>query len=387
MDEARENEALGSRLREGQLRLPFDQYQRYRMIADVVELLREDSGSVRLLDVSDGEGVILNFLPKDEITSLDQRGTEGLADFVNGDATSLPFDAEAFDYVISTDVYAHIVPESRERYLSELRRASRKGVLLAAPFDSEVVRGAESVANEFHRSIHLIENVRLKEHAEKGLPSIVATRQFFEGQGDVVHVLPNGYVPHWLAMICLTFYSSKGEVDMQGIMDRVNVFYNEYLYESDNTEPCYRHLLIALRSPVDLDVNAPLFSRRAPGHASESQALFGALSTILPLATEMKRLDTNRAQKEIELEREQAKLRGELARREAQVEDLSRRLAERVSAENSYMVRLQQDQDDLRCQKEDLQDQIEGITSSRAWRFLTVLHKFRLQVAKNFGSG
>jgi len=157
----------------------------------------------------------------------------------------------------------------------------------------------------------------------------------------------------------------------------------------------------SMREPVDLDLDGPLPSRRAPGNASESQILFGALVTILTLATEMKRLSAEPPQKENMLAREQTRLEGALARKEAQVEDLSRRLAERISAENARVVqadrhaaRLQQDYGDLRrekdqlqSQKDQLQSQLEGITSSRAWKLLTVLHKFRLRIAKLLGSG
>ena len=386
MGNARENETNGQRLRGEQLRIPFDKHQTYRMMADIVQLLRRDAGPLRLLAVGRGDGVVSKFLPEDKVTILDQMAADGLAEFLEGEATTLPFDVGAFDYVTSADVYEHIVFESRERYLSELRRTSRKGVLLAAPFDSELVRGTESVANEFHRSVHRTEDLRLQEHAEKGLPSMAATRRFFEAQGDEVYVLPNGYAPHWLAMTCLTYYASKLEDDARGIVDRVNVFYNEFLYESDNTEPCYRHLLVALREPANVDLDGPLSSCRDSGRTSGSQALFGTLCTILPLATEMSRLSNNLAQKERILAREQTKLEGALARKEAQAEDLSRRLAERVSADNSYIVRLQQVSDDLMRQKEQLQSQLDELTSTRAWRFLTVLHKFRLGVTKIFGS-
>jgi O-antigen biosynthesis protein len=111
---------------------------------------------------------------------------------LKGDATALPFEDEAFDFVVSVDVYEHIQAEARDRYLSELRRTARRGALLAVPFDSEVVRDAERLANEFHRAVHLEENVWLREHAENGLPSLEDAKRFFEGHDDAVSVLPNG---------------------------------------------------------------------------------------------------------------------------------------------------------------------------------------------------
>ena len=57
------------------LDLPFDQYQRYRIVADVIERLSEGATPLRILDVCGGEGPILNFLPEDRITILDQSDT------------------------------------------------------------------------------------------------------------------------------------------------------------------------------------------------------------------------------------------------------------------------------------------------------------------------
>ena len=365
--------------RDARLRLPFDQYQRYRIVADAVEVLRGDGGPLRILDVGGGEGVILRFLSGDEVTVLDLPDAEGMTGMVEGDATALPFEDGSFDYVTSVDVYEHIDPGAREKYLSELRRTARRGVLLAAPFDSEMVREAERVANALHRSLHLAENVWLKEHAAHGLPRLEDAREFFEERGDSVSVLPNGYIPHWLAMICLTFYGSKLGGESSGLFDDVTAFYNGFMYELDNTEPCYRYLLVSLREPADADevgLGGLASPRPDPEHASRSCALFGVLPAVLDLNARL-------------VQKERA-----LARKDAQVNDLSRRLAELVRAsevrqmqEKMAAQRRRRDRDDLVRQRDQLQRQIAGITGSRPWRLLTALHKLRLGVGRLLRSG
>jgi O-antigen biosynthesis protein len=334
---------------------PFDQYQRYRIVADALGLLRKDAGSLNILDVGGGEGIILNFLTEDRVTVLDLQDVEGVPGLIRGDATALPFEDGTFDYVVSVDVYEHIEPGVRDRYLSELRRTARRGVLLAAPFDSPMVRAAERVANEFHRSVHRQENVWLKEHAENGLPRLDEAREFFEQRGDAVSVLPNGYVPHWLVMMCLTFYSSKLEDEPRRVFEGVSAFYNEFMYGLDNAQPCYRHLLISLREPADVGLEALISSDPRVGHASEGFALAGMISAMLPMTI--------------------ARKEGELARKEAQVKDLTRRLAEQVRVSEDM---LHPSYENLQRQRDQLREQLEGITGSRAWRLLTVLHKLRL---------
>jgi hypothetical protein len=363
-------------IRDARLRLPFDQYQRYRIVADALEILRGEAGALRILDVGGGEGAILRFLSGDEVTVLDLSDSPGVPGLVKGDATALPFDDESFDYVTSVDVYEHIEPGARERYLSELRRTARRGVLLAAPFDSEMVRAAERVANELHRSLYLAQNVWLGEHAANGLPRLEEAKGFFEERGDSVQVLPNGYIPHWLAMLCLTFYGSKLGGESSDLFDEVNEFYNEFMYELDNAEPSYRHLLVSLRGPAQANLDELASHKQDPEGASRSLAFFSVLPIVLDLNTRL-------AQKE-----------GALARKEAQVNDLSRRLAELVRASDVRHLqgRLEtekqiRDYDNVVRQRDDLQQQLAGITGSRAWWVLTALHKLRVGIGRVLGSG
>ena len=253
---------------------------------------------------------------------------------------------------------------------------------MAAPFDSAAVRDAESIVNEFHRAVHLTENVWLQEHEENGLPRLEDARRFFERHEDTVCALPNGYVPHWLAMMCLTFYGSKLKEEMGRVYDRVNAFYNESVYEMDNAEPCYRYLLVSLKEPVSVDLGDLASPGPDGGGASEDSALFGTLAAVLPLSAEA-------ARSKAELMRRGA----QLARKEAQVDDLSRRLAQQASAENDRVAQVQRraerrvaDQQrsrkDAERQRDELQRQLTAITGSRAWRLLTVVHKLRLAAVR-----
>lgn len=406
-----------------QTKLPFDQYQRYKLVADALGLLREDDGALRILDVGGAEGVILNFLSEDEVTILDQAAAEGVPNFVVGDATALPFEDEAFDYAVSVDVYEHIGDEAREKYLSELRRVVRKGVLMAAPFDSEAVRGTERLANEFHRSVHLQENQWLEEHAENGLPDLSWSRGYFEDLGDRVTVLPNGYLPHWLAMISLTFYSAHLRDGMEDMAERLNEFYNEFMYRFDNAEPSYRHLLISLKEDRAVDfeqLTSPTSGHPAP---TMSAALFSTFSSTLSLAPQLKNLsrqlaerdrqlsqkdrqlsqkdgrltkkedqlsqkdnqlvqkDGQLAQKDVQLAQKEA----QLSQKDAQIKDLSRRLAHHTVPANKIAA-LTQENAGLKQQRNRLKRELDAITNSKAWKVVEKQRNLRISLKSRIGN-
>jgi hypothetical protein len=77
----------GDRLQnlEKQLSLPFDQYQRYKIVTEALDVLREDAGPLKILDVGGGEeGIILRFLPEDDMEILDRVEVKDVPSFVRG---------------------------------------------------------------------------------------------------------------------------------------------------------------------------------------------------------------------------------------------------------------------------------------------------------------
>lgn len=344
---------------ERQLRLPFDQYQRYRLVTDVLERLRGNiSETLRLLDVGGAEGTILNFVDGDEVTILDQIAVEGVPGFVQGDATALPFKDESFDFVTSVDTYEHISPRARGAYLSELRRVSRKGVLLAAPFAGGGVEEAEEVADEFYRALYGHSHGWLEEHEEHGLPELDETRRFYGELGDSVTVIPNGYLPNWLAMICLIFHSMRLEGGLSRAAEKTNLFYNRFLYEYDNAEPCYRYLVAALKEPPPVELGDLASPPANLERAERATALLGSLATTLPLGSELRRLNASMVQRD-----------NLLVQKEVQIQDLSRRLAAQVARTNAQKA--------LQRENRKLRNQLETITNSRSWRAVSMLNRLR----------
>jgi demethylmenaquinone methyltransferase/2-methoxy-6-polyprenyl-1,4-benzoquinol methylase len=102
----------------------------------------------RTLDVACGTGFLTRFL-RGDVVGLD--ASEGMieiarsrmpaAEFVVGDALSLPFADGSFDRVFTGHFYDHLQPGERERFLGEARRVA--GELVVA--DSALREGVEPV--------------------------------------------------------------------------------------------------------------------------------------------------------------------------------------------------------------------------------------------------
>jgi demethylmenaquinone methyltransferase/2-methoxy-6-polyprenyl-1,4-benzoquinol methylase len=89
------------------------------------------------LDVACGTGFLTRHL-RGTVTAVDQSpemvaiATRRLpgARVVQADATALPFAAGAFDHVVTSHFYGHLLPAERARFLAEARRVGRELVVV-----------------------------------------------------------------------------------------------------------------------------------------------------------------------------------------------------------------------------------------------------------------
>jgi ubiquinone/menaquinone biosynthesis C-methylase UbiE len=96
-------------------------------------------GNVKMLDVGGGSGFVGNFFEKkgvnvtvvdfsEEMLKIAKPRVSGV---VLGDGMYLPFKKESFDYVITLNVFQHLLEPERVKFLSELRKVLKKGGILA----------------------------------------------------------------------------------------------------------------------------------------------------------------------------------------------------------------------------------------------------------------
>lgn len=348
------------------LELPFDQYHRYRIIQETIDLLRWKK-PLRILDVGGSPATLTRFLPQDQVIVADRSDQGGLHVFADG--LSLPFRNAEFDVVTSSDVLEHVIPSDRTHFLTELTRVSSEVVILGAPFDDPAVNQAEEVFQEliwarYGKGYHFIE-----EHRRNGLPPLQETGQFLKDHGFQVTVLFNGYVHRWLVALS-TFFLLQWRFHDPKLNARVNAYYNQNFYRADNREPSYRKVLVAARSR---DVSGIRPQICPEPQAPESDKLFHLqiLGLLMQLLTEG--WSTRALASEEELSKEQKavqELVAQVGEKEQEVHRLTTELSARM-AEKEHEVHV------LSARLASREDELQRIHRSLGWRILSRYGKFK----------
>ena len=228
------------------LTLPFDQYQRYKIVADIINKFRKDKQIFKIIEVGAGfEEILKKFLPYDDIYFFDKdlpQEYRQKSNYIMGDFLNVGLD-ETYDFVISIDAYEHIHPNSREKFLTNVIQLSSIATILAAPFDTPGVRENEILANETYKVTHGIEFKWLHEHIQNGLPSLPYTLELIKKSGLGFIVIPNGYLSRWFEMISI-YLLTENIPDFYTTIKELYEFYNKNFYCYDNLAPSYRQVII-----------------------------------------------------------------------------------------------------------------------------------------------
>ncbi|HNT34461.1 MAG TPA: class I SAM-dependent methyltransferase, partial [bacterium] len=230
------------------LRLPCDQYQRHRVVADVVKCLAKQNRT-SVLDVGGGRGTLTLFLPEHQVTPLDRRAYD-VVGHVRSEGERLPFGDASFEIVSSVDVLEHVPASQREGFLCELWRVAKRAVILACPFHDDRVASAERLLADFAVRIRGQENAFLMEHIQNGLPDFAQTQETLETFGASTVAIPNGYFARWFSMMVLRTML-EANLEHYSRLERILAAYNKGYYALDNAEPCYRRVLVACKQQED----------------------------------------------------------------------------------------------------------------------------------------
>ncbi len=241
---------------EALLRLPFDQYGRYRMVQEAVAAAAAALGRERLtiLDVGgfyqDPDGAprlpSQQFLGQHDLTVLDLPPCD-LPGYVQGDGTAMSFADGSFDLVISCDTLEHIPADLRRRFVHELARVARYGVLVICPSYDHRVELAEQVLFAYIQAELHAKHDQLREHREYGLPVPTLVRGWLDEAGCARRDYPSGDLHAWLPMMLAKHYLLRFSQADAVLHYGLDELYNRDYGLDERREPSYRRLYVAAR--------------------------------------------------------------------------------------------------------------------------------------------
>jgi GT2 family glycosyltransferase len=261
----------------------FDQAQRYLVAADLINALRVDKEKLSILEV--GANVHANLdtvLPDDSCTFLDQELDDSVsADprFVTGDATDMDFEDDSFDIVLSLDVFEHIPPSLRQRFLAEKFRVAKSVVILAAPFNFPEVEAAEYECRLFFEKFMGHKHEWLEEHKEEGLPDFGKTVEITESMGKV-YSFSHGNLKYWPELLKSHFCEVKNS-DLGVDFEELNRLYVKYLCLDDYAEQGYRNFIVLLKDPSKNEQISSFLERKSIPSSGVVEPLVAGLISVV----------------------------------------------------------------------------------------------------------
>ncbi|HIF40819.1 MAG TPA: methyltransferase domain-containing protein [Planctomycetes bacterium] len=266
------------------LELPFDQYQRYRLVADILKEVRPKGRKLSILDVGGRTALLRQFLPQDDVTAVDLEMSDepGL---VLGDGSRLPFQDGSFDVVAGFDTLEHVPPARRTAFVDECARVASRWVVLIGPYAAKRVNEAEERLVDFLREKLKTEHRYLNEHRSHGLPSLGEVERTLHKHGLRTACVGQGSLDRWLGLMCLELYLDADPC-LRPVAKRFFRFYNETLYSSDHGGDMYRHALVGAKGEAPLPKQVALDRDPVANPA--------ATRSVLALARELLALDSER---------------------------------------------------------------------------------------------
>jgi hypothetical protein len=241
------------------LAFPFDQYQRYRDVREIVDHIQahQEHKPVTMLDVG-GSPTAWAFLAGYQVVTANLEAAESISLQCNG--TRLPVRDACFDIVVSVDTLEHLKQDERQAFVQGLVRAARSYVIFTGPYANGYNEYVEQTLEVFLSESLGIEHHFLREHIRNGLPSLELCMHWLGQAGVDSIAIPSGYLHHWLPLMIIR-YSLSSLSNGRDLIADLDRLYNLKRYWADHRPPAYRQLVVAAKenAPVPLSEIEELF--------------------------------------------------------------------------------------------------------------------------------
>jgi 2-polyprenyl-3-methyl-5-hydroxy-6-metoxy-1,4-benzoquinol methylase len=116
--------------------IDFNQLIRFNYIASNLKVITKQKNNklkLNILDVGSGLGNLSEHISERQhcsIINVEITAKRKLPNMVVADGSSLPFVSQAFDFVVSCDVFEHVNEKSRSAFIKETLRCCKQGLVL-----------------------------------------------------------------------------------------------------------------------------------------------------------------------------------------------------------------------------------------------------------------
>jgi GT2 family glycosyltransferase/glycosyltransferase involved in cell wall biosynthesis len=250
--------------------VPFDQYQRYEICKRLIdEFAHNTDRKLKVLDIggffigpNNGEPLLpgVEFLPKHDVLVIDTIEAS-VKHYMKSDGRNLPFEDNSFDFVIANDVFEHVPPNDRERFMLEIIRVSKNYVVMNNPYYTPKNALAEKILYEYIINVLHSEHKMLQEHLLYGLPRIDFMRSVLEKNQFIYSYYFSGDIDNWIHLMLLRHELISRKIN-SSVVNYLDSFYNEFHFENEmNLSEGYRATFIIAKSDENRLINQNFFER------------------------------------------------------------------------------------------------------------------------------
>ena len=228
----------------------FDQYQRYKTVEIIVDMVRTylQKEKFTILEIGANEQCNLEMvLPKDDIQYSDVILTEAMRDdkrFRQLDGCHmLEVSDGQYDVVIALDVFEHILDEQRESFITEVNRVAKYMAIVCFPYKSAFNESAEKRVNSYYKMIFGCDHKWLIEHIQNGLPQVDQLTQLLAKNRISYREFYHGDIFLWEEMMKALF-SVYGLQNGGYYFEEMDRLYEEQMYYNDKSNLSYRIFML-----------------------------------------------------------------------------------------------------------------------------------------------